>query len=131
MVSTWNLFSARRNGIDLHARQVLAMAPLAMRVLAALFLERDDFIGPVLDDDLSRNRRAVDQRRSDLAFGRQDLRKADGRTRIARKSIDIHNVAGRDSILFAAGADHRVHGRFLTAKVEHSRNARPAGSRAL
>src|SRR5947209_6349963 len=98
---------ARRNGIDFDASQLLPVPALAMGVLAALFLEGDHFIGAVLNDDFRSHRGTAYKWCADFAFGRENLGEGDRRARVARKSVNVQDVAGGDSILLAAGADHR------------------------
>ena len=52
---------------DPHDGQILLVAALAPRILAAALLERDDFRAASVRDDRAGNRRAGDQRRADMA----------------------------------------------------------------
>src|SRR5579871_6744268 len=107
------------------------MSALAMRVLAALFLECHDFVGAVLRHDLGSNGCASNQRRPYLPFRGQNLRERDRRTGISGQTVDFQNVSWRDSILFAAGANHRVHGPTLLSKVSTAETSAPTGARTI
>src|SRR6202789_1971665 len=60
------LLLAARDRRDLDLRERLAMAALAMRVLAALLLEGDDFLALAMLEDLGRDRGAGNERRAML-----------------------------------------------------------------
>src|SRR6188768_1499428 len=94
---------------DLYARQILTMTALAMRVLAPLLLEGDDFGRPPLRDDLARDRGAGQSGRADLRARHQDLADGDRRTRVAGEQLDIEHVALRHLVLLSARADDRKH----------------------
>jgi len=85
----------------------------AMGVLAPPLLEGDHFVGPVLRHDFGYDGCARYQRSPDFSIRGKHLRKGNGRAGIAGKPIHFNNIARSDSILFAAGADHRVHGTSL------------------
>src|SRR5436853_3162623 len=107
------------------------MTALAVRILAALLLESDDFRRPILRHDFGRHGGAREQRRADFGPRQQDLREGDRCPRLAGETVDLQHVAGRDPILLAAGADDREHGTTLTAKHEYRRNrwvSRKAGN---
>src|SRR3954451_13412416 len=78
---------------DLDAGQKLTMAALAMRILAPLLLEGDDFGCPILGDDFRRYGGARKERRSRLAAGHQYFGEGDGRACFAGKTIDFQHVA--------------------------------------
>src|ERR1700754_3266581 len=94
---------------DLHARQILTMSTLAMRVLAPLFLEGDDFLRPPLSDDLTRDRGALKGRCADLGARHQDLTEGDRRAGLAGEQLDIEHIALGHLVLLSARADDREH----------------------
>src|SRR5258705_5359503 len=107
------------------------MTALAMRILAALLLESDDFRRAILRHDFGRDRSPRNQRRADFRPRQQDLGESDRSARLAGETFDLQHVAWRDPILLAAGADDREHGNTLTAKHECRRNRWFRGSRAI
>src|SRR5438874_11697176 len=109
--------SARGNGVYFHAGQMLPMSAFAMGILAPLLLERDHFVSPMLLHDFGYDGCASYQGSPDFSIRSQHLRKGNGRAGIAGKPIHFDNIARSDSILFAAGADHRVHGTSLQPKL--------------
>src|SRR3569832_2194386 len=104
---------ARVNFGDLHFREVLTVATLAVRGLAALFLEGDDLLAAAVLDDLTRHGSTLAQRRAGfraVATEHQDLAKRDRATGIADELFDGQDIVLGNTILFPAGADDREHG---------------------
>src|SRR6478672_8481315 len=105
------------------------MTAFAVRILAPLLLESDDFRRPILRHDFRGDGGAGQQRRADFGACHQDLGESNRSARLAGKAFDLEHVAGRDPILLAAGADDREHGVTLTAKHENRRNRRVSRKR--
>src|SRR3954467_11634544 len=88
---------------DPDGREVLAMPLLAAIMLAALLLEDDELRSADLGDDLARDCRSLDDRRSplDLIPGRdhEHVREGDGLSGTSFELLDLDRVVGGHSIL--------------------------------
>src|ERR1700679_1123069 len=107
------LLLAARDRRDLDLGERLAMAALAMRVLAALLLEGDDFLALAMLEDLGRDRGAGNERRAMLrlvAAQHQHVGELELVAHVAGDLLDDENVVLRHFILLPAGADNREHG---------------------
>src|SRR5262245_16655420 len=95
-----------------HDREVLPMAVLAAVVLAALLLEDQDLLGPLVAHDLADDAHPRDQRLADLApavaRGEQHLFEGERRAGLAGELLEANRVARAHSILLTAGTDDRV-----------------------
>src|SRR5690606_40591218 len=93
--------------------ELLAMADLAARILAAALLERDDGAGLALIHDFGGHGGAFHERRADddivtLAM-RQNLADLDDVADLARNLLDLQHVVGGHAILLAARFDDCEH----------------------
>ena len=97
-------------------REILLMATLALGILAAALLEREDLRAARLFDDFADDARARDERCADLARLAVEQREHFGerhpRARVALERHDGDLVFGGDLVLLAAGLDDCEH-RFL------------------
>src|SRR3954469_9599195 len=108
-----DLFLAGRDRQHLQLGEVLAMAALAMGVLAALFLESDDFFALAMFDDFAGHRGAFDQRRAQLGAvtaEQQDFTQGQLGADIAGQAFHRQDGVLGHFVLLTAGADDRIHG---------------------
>src|SRR6056297_2759148 len=102
---------------DLHQRQLLAMALLALRaVLPAALDEMDELLALHLVDDQRLHGRAVHQGAAHhrcVAPEHENIVELDGFARIGRQLLNAQTVARLNLVLLAAGLHHREHARFL------------------
>src|SRR6185437_10674870 len=95
---------------DLDHRQILAMAVLAPRILAAPLLEDDQVRPARLLDDRAHDLGAGDGRRADLLAHHQDVGELDPGAGLACNPLHGERVVGGDGILFSTRADYGDHG---------------------
>src|SRR5258707_5345123 len=101
---------------DLQHGERLAMAVLAAVVVPAALLEDQNLVAELVLDHLGGDRRArnhggADGRGGAFATHQQHLVEGDGGAGFRGHGLDDDDVVLGNSVLFAAGADHCVHGR--------------------
>src|SRR5262245_6676824 len=101
--------SLSRDRGDFHRRQILTVTARAVIVLAAALLEHLDLVAARVLDDLGRDFRAADDRRTDLGVAAVDehehFAERDLGPRLARQAVDSERVALSDLELLALGLD--------------------------
>src|SRR5712675_65225 len=97
---------------DADQHEILAVAALAPRVLAAALLEGNDLRTPAVADDLGRDARAGNHRRAKLrrvAAQHDDVAKLHDGARLALDALDLEDLVLGDPVLLAAGFDDCEH----------------------
>ena len=115
---------------DADQHEVLPVAALAPRILAAALLEGDDLGAADMVEDLGRDARARDHRRADLrrvAAQHDDVAELHDGARLALDALDLEDLVLDDPVLLAAGFDDCEH-RFFPRSIPALGRSGPAFS---
>jgi hypothetical protein len=119
---------------DLEGRERLAMTLTPTVVLAPAKLEHDKLGSKVLRDDFRLDLGAADQGPAKLeifATHEENLIEGNAVADVPSEFLDPKLVTPLDSVLFAAGLEHRIHGKSLWIAAARSGGGRMIGRRSI
>src|SRR5258706_8935308 len=97
---------------DFERRLQLAVAALPAVALAPLHFKDQDLFRLALVHDLRRDFDVRESRRADfdlaVAAGHEHVGEHNPIADLARQTLDLHHVSGRDAVLLAAGPDNHI-----------------------